>query len=277
MTAVVILLAFIVGLAFGYLAMVRRSKPTYLASAEYWVYFPGEQMPDQNEVMARMVGRNPYTKQGRSPIGPAEGLLFSDVRLHIALVRRSVNAHVFRPDLFADVEIDAESFQALNDANSFAKIRYLSEEPLPDKRHLQFLMHASDAVASLGNGSLIYDRTAERMYRKADLERLLAENLDVTGPEFHLRTVWNPEPHGGRVETKGFRKIGRNDLRTETIESDEELIVTAVMEEAAGKIWEKSPEGDSVEVEAFEDHFRVVLEKSNVEPTPVKVLRIQTL
>ena len=92
-----------------------------------------------------------------------EALIFSDVRLHIALVLRSKNAHVFRPDLFEEhVEPTVELLEGLAGSKSFAKIRFISEEPLKDHRHLIFLAHAADAIADLAKGKVIYDVVAER-------------------------------------------------------------------------------------------------------------------
>ncbi|HEY0867540.1 MAG TPA: hypothetical protein VGE01_09180 [Fimbriimonas sp.] len=275
MTAFFVLAALTALLVLGYLLLNRRSASTYHASAEYWVYLPGEQLPDQNEVMTRMVAQNPYAQKGRSPIGPSEGILFSDVRLHIAIVRRSQNAHVFRPDLFADVDVEAEDLKALDDALSFVKVRYTSDDPLPDKRHLQFLMHAADAFAELGKGTLVFDRIAETMYPREAFRRILQTNVDVTGPDLHLRHVWKPEPHGGSVETRGFLKIGLKELRTETVEADEAMLVTAVMEGVSASIWNAMAAPESVEVEAFEDRFTAFLERTSTDHIPVRILRIQ--
>src|SRR5579885_1987197 len=79
--------------------MRKRPRP-FFAHGEYWVYLPSEDMPSQEEIMNRMLLGNPHRIDGKLPITKNEALIFSDVRLQIALVLRSRNAHVFRPDLF---------------------------------------------------------------------------------------------------------------------------------------------------------------------------------
>ncbi len=122
-----------------YVAIHRRQKPRYFAMAEYWVYLPGDRMPLQDDIMTLMVASNPYGRGGRSPIGTAEGLVFSDIRLHIALVLRSKNPHIFRPDLFEEhIQPTKEILESLSAAQSLVKLRFASDIPLKDKRHLQF-------------------------------------------------------------------------------------------------------------------------------------------
>src|SRR5437870_8476526 len=95
-----LLLGVLVGIVIGWLLVTRKKEPKFLSSNEYWVYLPGDRMPDQTQVMARVIGDNPYKQRGKNPVSPREGLLLSDIRLHLALVLRSKNPHVFRPDMF---------------------------------------------------------------------------------------------------------------------------------------------------------------------------------
>jgi hypothetical protein len=83
-------------------------KPPYLAMAEYWVYLREPQAPTQDDVMTRMIQTNPFQRGGVSPIGAKEGLLWSDIRFHMALALRDKNAHIFRPDLF-EPHVDANA------------------------------------------------------------------------------------------------------------------------------------------------------------------------
>gem|GEM_PF-5880495 len=74
----------------GVLLWGRRSRrPKFFARAEYWVYVPGTKLPKQDELMTRMVAENPLHRLGKPPIGAREGLLFSDIRLHLAMAIRS--------------------------------------------------------------------------------------------------------------------------------------------------------------------------------------------
>jgi len=274
------LIAFVLGIVVGYqvvLLVTRRGKPKYFASAEYWVFLPGEVMPTQDAVMTRMVAQNPYARRGTSPVGAAEGLLFSDVRLHIALVLRNKNASAFRPDLFdANSEASAEVLELLNDAKSFVRLRYVSEDPLGDRRHLQFLPHAADAVAELGDGRLIYDKSAERFYLREELQELLRERFDVTGAEAHTRVVWNREGDGGWIETRGLVKVGHRELRAGPLDHDQRVVVTNVMEEAMRHLWEVRTFPSDLEVGAFDDRFKLFFGQARDRFVPVQVARVKT-
>lgn len=276
--AVYALIGMVIGLVAGYLLILYRPRRKYLAHAEYWVFLPGEKLPDQNEIMTRTVGLNPYQHKRRTPIGTNEGLLFSDVRLHIALVLRQRNPHSFRPDLFdTTIEVPPNALDALAQANSFVKVRYVSEDPLSDARHLQFLPHVADAIAELGDGVLIYDTVAERLIVRADLQDTLREQSDVSGPDLHTRVVWRPETQGGRAETRGLAKMGHPELRTPATEPDQKVIVSTVLEEAIRRIWLEKALPESLDVEAFDDRFRVLFQPSKDRFAQVRILRVRNV
>lgn len=277
MTSFFLFLAFVAGLVLGYGVLTRKPKERFLATAEYWVYLPGEELPNQDKIMERMLRGNPHRPGGRSPIGKEEALLFSDVRLHIALVKRSRNAHVFRPDLFEDHIVPrAEDLEALAEANSFVKIRYVSEEPLPNRRYLQFLLHAADAVAALGGGRLVFDPITERLIPLEELRRTLDENLDVTLPAFHVQSIWKSEPSGGHAETRGLRKVGLSELKTAPVHADERLLVGAILDETAQAVWDQAKLPASVEVGAYEDRFQILIDPEPNKPAVVRILRFQS-
>ncbi len=274
--ALYIFIGFIIGLAGTYYVMSLKRTPKFLASAEYWVYLRGEKLPDQSLMMDRMIGKNPYARAGQSPIGRNEGLVFSDIRLHIALVLKAKNPHAFRPDLFeSHVEPTAEILAELGEAKSFVKVRYISEEPLKDKRHIQFLAHAADAISELGGGSVIFDVTEELLMSRANLSRQLSENSDATRPEMHVRTVWQPGTSGGVVQTRGLKKIGLSELTSNPIETDERMIASNVLEEAAYEVWKQGTLPESVQVTAFDDQFKVVMQPLKDGMVPVRLLRVQ--
>jgi hypothetical protein len=261
----------------GYLWMVRRDRPEFIVRAEYWVYIPGNKMPDHDAMLVRLVRDNPYKQQGANPIGPPEGLILSDIRFHMGLVLRSKNAHVFRPDLFEDVEVTAEQIAALDDSNAIVKLRYLSEKPLKDKRHLQFLIHASDAVADLAEGLVVYDVSQGRMWSRDDLRRALAEDLDATRCEMHVRTIWRDLAAECIAETRGLKKLGVPELRTVPMESDEQVLVTQVLQDAVDRVWTQNHLGEEVEVEEYGDTFKIQFEVGDEEFATVRILRVQSL
>ena len=271
-----LLVGAVFGLVVGYLVLTRKPKHPYLAISEYWVYLPGDQMPPQDRLLDRIVGKNPYRKPGVDPIGPAEGLVLSDVRLHIALVLRRKNPHVFRPDLFEDVDVQKEHLERLADSQSLVKLRYVSEEPLADKRHLQFLVHAADAMAELGDSKLIYDSTGRRLFLKEELEALLRENPDATRVPLHVRAIWKETAASCCAETRGLRKIGLNEIRTGAMEPDEKVLVTQLMELAVDELWATGTMPEDVEVEAYGDQFKLIFAPPVEEYVPARILRVQS-
>lgn len=274
MTWTLLFLGFVFGLVAGYLIMAKRPRKKYLAMAEYWVYQPGETMPAQDKLLDRMVGKNPYRQPGIDPIGPMEGLVLSDIRLHMALVLRRKNTAIFRPDLFAEIEVTPEHLAELATSKSLVKIRYVSEEPLKDKRHLQFLIHAADAVADLGGATLIYDATGQRLFLKEELEQALRENPDGTRVDLQAWSLWR-EGVTSFGETRGLRKIGLDDLRTGSMEEDEKVLVTYLLEMAIERLWSHTAMPDEVSVEAYGDSFRILFDRAKEGFAPTRILREQ--
>ena len=273
-----ILLGFLAAIVVTYFVLSRKHKSEYLALAEYWVYLPGTKMPPQDDIMALMIQTNPYTRRGVSPIGPKEGLVFSDVRLHVALVLRSKNPHIFRPDLFEDhIKPTAELLESLNDAKSLVKLRFASDIPLKDKKHLQFLVHASDAVAALGEGKAIFDVKAERLLSRQDLQHELKDNFDATVCAIHTNVVWKQSARGGVAETKGLAKIGVSELRTGEMELDQRVIATNVLNEAVRCIWDLGTLPPSLDVTTFDDTFKVQVDKVKDAMANVRILRVQAI
>jgi hypothetical protein len=266
-------LLLIVGLICGYLLLVRRHRTRHLSKVEFWVYLPGERLPDQDRVMTRLLQDNPHPA---GAISAAEGLLFSDVRLHVALVLRSRNAHVFRPDLFTeDSAPTGEILADLAEARAMAKLRYVSEEPLPDMRHIQFLAHLADAYADCGEASVIYDSTAERLWPAEAWREQLSRDRDATRPDLHVHVVWRTEGRTVVAETRGLVKIGLAELQTAPMEGDEKMIVGQVLEAAVEKLWALPVAPESVEVALFGDAFLVEIGVPIGGKSPVTILRRQ--
>lgn len=264
---ILIAVAVVVGVA----ARMLR-KPKYFAAAEYFVYLPQEGMPEQDRLMDRVIKPGPYGQ----PITAQEGILFSDIRLHLALILRSKNPHVFRPDTFESHITPTEQILGeLAQAKAAVKVRYLSEEPLPDKRHLQLLPYLAEAVAVLGGGATIFDVSAERLIRLEDLQKDLAEDSDATRPDLHLHIFSHPDTAGMVVETRGLVKIGLPELRTRPIESDMRILAVSIVEEAARQVWLLGALPDELDIEAFGDHFIVQIEPDS-RPAEVQILRKQS-
>jgi hypothetical protein len=238
---------------------------------EYWIYLPGDKLPKQDAIMDRMLKANPHPGM---PIGPNEAILFSDIRLHIALVSRSRNPHVFRPDLFAeDIDPTAEILSRLAESQSFAKVRFISEDALADKKHIQFLAHAADAISALAGGLVIYDTVAEHIMLAEDFRELLTKNRDATGPELQTRILWRRRGEGGHAETRGLAKIGLHEIVTEDMDADQQVLVKEVLGEVVESLWtgEKIPE--KVDVAVFDDQYHVEVKDSRKGPAKATIMK----
>lgn len=272
-----LLLGIMVGMLAGALYVRYRQRRTFHAATEYWVYLPGTELPEQQTIMHRMLAANPYGKPSDPPLGPREGVIFSDVRLHIALVLKSKNPQAFRKDLFAeDVDGSPDQLTRVTEANSLAKIRFISDQPLPDKRHITFLVHATDAVCELARGLLIFDHQLDRLIDPPAFSELLRKDPSGTDAGMHIRVLWKRTAWGGQSETRGLRKIGLDDLVSAEMESDEKVLVVEVMDEAARELWGKGTIPEPFEVSAFDDRFVIQTLASKNGLQSVRIMRVQT-
>ncbi|MBN9502502.1 MAG: hypothetical protein BGO01_13885 [Armatimonadetes bacterium 55-13] len=264
----------ILGIAVGYAYITirnRREQSRFFAISEYWVYIPGEELPSQDKIMNLVL-------QGGAPVGTQEGLLFSDIRLHVALVLRAKNPHVFRPDIIADhITPTAEVLTALASSKAMIKIRYASEIRLKSDAHLQLLPYLSYAYQKLGEGLAVYDVNQERLMTKDEFTALLKANTNTKAAEFNIQTVWRPAELGGRVESRGLIKKGLPELVTDDVRADEKMLVESLVEEAARKIWTENQIPDQVEIESYDDRFQILVSPPSKGRARIRIMRLQTI
>lgn len=214
----------------AYRKLFGKRQRGYLCLTEYHVYTTAENLPPQEKLMDRMISSNPHNRPGRPSIGAREGMLFTDVRLHLALARREKNAQLFRPDLFSrDSQPSADVLEALSQSRSMVVCRYATEEPIKDTRHLQFLPHLADAVADLSEGLVVHDCTADVLWTRDAFTAMLAGNNIAERPEFHVRVVWEEQVDGAVARTLGLRKVGLTDLQTPLQESDNRTLIEGLL------------------------------------------------
>jgi hypothetical protein len=274
-TGAIVLILLIGVFVVGYAVFHRTKSSKFLAVTEYWIYIKGDALPGQDKILDRMVAKNPYAQRGRLPIGPAEGIILSDVRLHIALMLRSKNVHIFRPDILENVEFTQEQLAEIADSNAIVKVRFVSEEPLKDKRHIQFLVHAADAVADLSGSKLIYDCIQRRLFSKGELEAALKQNPDATRAGLNVRTEWHETFEHCWAETYGLRKLGLTELKSSPMERDEKVLVLQLMDEAVEQLWSAGEMEPELEVEAFDDSFHIYFGEPEQGHTPTRIMRVQ--
>jgi hypothetical protein len=253
-----------------------RRVPGYFALTEYWVYTPTDTLPKQEVLMDRMISANPHNRPGRPSIGAREGMLFTDIRLHIALAKRSKNPLIFRPDLFeSDLKPSKEALARLSDAQSLIKVRYMSEAVLKDTRHLQFMPHLADAMTDLAGGLVVYDVVCEQIYTAEDFKSLLEKNNNAERPDMHVRVLWHIDQNDGLgcACTKGLRKVGLPELKTDPVDPDQEVLVTGLMHRVAHQLVRSQDLDNSFEIDEYGDTFIIELRERQGEHVMTSIKR----
>lgn len=248
-----VLFLFLAGAAGAYFYS-KRPTP-FLAHAEYWVYSKALEMPTTEKLMVRLVGDNPYIQQGQNPVGGAEGLVLSDVRLKIALLLKKKNPNLFEGRLLPETISDHLEFaNDVSTFNSIVKLQYVSTTKLKDKRHLQFLMHAADAVAEITEAIWIFDKITGSLYAKSELEAILSKNFNVTKLEFHTRLDSNED---NTFSSYGLSKVGIPDFDTHQVSGDQTQLVEEILRKYMALSWERG-EAFPDPIKAYDDEFFII-------------------
>lgn len=243
-------------------------KPRYLAVAEYWVYTSDPSPANVAGAVAKL------TRSGA--ITPAEAALASDVRFFASQIARQHNPQLFRPDLFSDpIEPTAEQLEALARADTIIKLRYLSEEPLPDLRHAAFLPRLAVDVARIKKAGLILDNVSETLHTPDSLEASLPDGEQRYGPAGQIRTCWIRTAAGGKAVTRGLLKAGIPELETPETRPDLRNLALEVLALAAEKLWRGEANPNLVHVSCYDDHFVVRVKPTRNGPSEARILRMQ--
>jgi hypothetical protein len=135
--------------------------------------------------------------------------------------------------------------------------------------------HLADAVAELGSGSAIFDPISDRLETVEEFRQRLQDHPNQERIDHHLRMIWTLAEVGGVVETRGLRKIGLPELKTNPVPEDERSIVSSVVEELAARLWagkEKlSPEH---ELELFGQAFSLRVVRRSLAEARIELGRI---
>jgi len=230
-------------LAFAVIAISLFARKTMLKAipyvCEYWVYFEGEKLPELEPLMDRMVRENPYNRKGRPMIGGREGMLFTDIKLHMGLVKRAKNPKCFRPDLEdSDVIAAPATLALLAPTSAIARVRYISQIPLADRRHLQFMPHLAGAMLDMLDGAAVYDLVTKELYSAEKFGELLSSQASLERPDVQIRTAWILGEDGNQqIRTFGLPKIGILEHVSRPVPADQKTLVEDVFLEAMGLAW----------------------------------------
>ncbi len=261
------------GLLAGYLlvALLKRRKPQPIPTEiEFWVYLPTDKMPSQDDLMTDL--------SKAQALGPPELLLFSDIRLHIAVALRAKNLEYFRPDLTDPrVEPTAETLEALANATAMARVRFSSDLPIPDDRYLRLVPYLAYALAKRAGAKAILDVAGSRLMTVEELEQTLQGDRKLQSPGSHVNVIWQPLEAGGHAETRGFGKKGQPDLRTLPVRQDQRVLVVELLEEAVKQLWPLAKHPETVSIHAYDDEFNLLLGPPQAGVVPVRISRMHAI
>ncbi len=268
-----VLIGLIIGLLAGFIFYHRTRKP-YFAHAEYWVYSNNHEMPSTEKLMVRLVGSNPYVQQGQNPIGGAEGLVLSDIRLKIALLLKTRNQNLFDGRRVPASIADQHDFiREIGSFQSIVKLQYISTTKLKDKRHLQFLMHAADATAEICESGWILDKVTGVLRTKTEQTEILAKNFNVTKLEFHARLEANMD---NSFSSFGLIKVGIADFDTHPVAADQVQLVREILERYMTLSWERG-EAFPDPIKAYDDEFFMLQKPTRHNRTIMRIVRKQMI
>lgn len=271
--AILVIAVLAVAIGAGFYARTSQLSKFHL-HAEYWVYSSKGEMPNQDRLMARLVGDNPYVQRGQNPIGAAEGLLFSDVRLKIALLIRSKNPNLFEWSKLPESIPDHHEFvKDVGSLNSIIRLQFGSSTKPKDKRHLQFLMHAADAAAELTEATWIFDKITGSLRTREELQEILRTNFDVTKPEFHVRIQ---ESEDQTFRSFGLVKIGIPDFETHPVPSDQMSLVRDILEKYISLSWQRG-EAFPDPIKAYDDEFILIQKRVSPSLVQMRIVRKQMM
>jgi len=249
------------------IAETFSGKPKYLAVVEYWVYASDPKPANISGAVARL------TRAGT--ITPAEAGLASDIRFFASTISRSHNPQLFRPDLLSDaIEPTSDQLEALGRSDTIIKLRYLSETPLDDLRHVGFLPRLAIDVAKTKQAEVILDNVSEKLYSPDSLEQSLLDGEERYRPGNHLQTYWITSQDGGRAVTRGLMKVGLRELETPETRADCRNIVVEVLGRAAEKLWLGEANPNLVHVSCYDDLFVVRVKPAKNGPSQARIMRL---
>jgi hypothetical protein len=213
-------------------------------------------MPDQTSIFDRLMAKNPHNLPGAQLIGSREGMLISDIRLTMDIILREKNAHVFHPEQIESVAMaQGDVEQLLNPAAAVIRARYISEEPLPDHRHLMFLTHLADSLADLSHAVAIYDVPGSRLESIASFRQRLLTDVRAESAAFHVRTEWVETTEGGKMQSFGLNKIGLFEIQSLPGPRDHRILLEAIFEQIAAERWITRDEPPSFTIHNAFDKF----------------------
>jgi hypothetical protein len=237
----------------------RQQSAPPKSRIEIWVYIRDDARPDDAAIRRRTVNENPHVPRGRQAVGASEWATMRDVRFHLGEVQRTQNAFVFRPEAICMPDANVpEDIARLTGAAKTRVMVVFSDEQGAAKSHLQMAWHVVDAIAALGNGTLIFDVEAQRFWLPEELSSALDENPDATRFDLNTNVVAADYVEGDDtallVHSRGLNKLGLTDVEMDGVPLDHRTIANFIVEEVAQRLWEGGEQAH-FEFEGFGEQF----------------------
>lgn len=228
---------------------------------EYWLWTPLDKLPEQPQIQRRLNQGNARAA-GRILAVTTGDLLrwWADVRLHIGISLREKNRHIFDPRFFSDeAELPPEADEAMRAAKAVITVRFATEEPMPSRDYLDFMVYLTDALGDLAQSELIYDREAMRFWPALEWKGELMR--DYGGHSFQNTVCLHgvEEASGWWLHTHGMRKYGLPDLEMTEVPHEQTTVCTDVLRDLAEQALSDPDVLQDTEMEAYGRTHKLVL------------------
>ena len=189
--------------------------------------------------------------------------MLTDIRTHVGISLPPKNRHLFDPNFYSDeAVVPPEGVRTMKEARSMAIVRFVAEDPMPNRDYLHFVTHLADAVADLMASDLIYDREGMRFYTGERWKtQMMSDNARQT---FERLVAFHAveESSGWWLHTHGMRKVGLPDLEMCHVGREQKTICTNILRTYAEQVFEDPTSLVDRELEMFGRSHRLVLAPS---------------
>lgn len=238
---------------------------------EYWIFIEGDSIPEERILIQHLV-------KARA-IDGSNMLIFTHIGMHMAMVSRTKNPHLFHPDLYEDDTVSDRLLPlAAARAPSMVILRFLSNSPVTEQGYLTFMPHLAQAIGELSGGIAVYDLGQKRLFSFSEFRDNVGKGKEASRWDAHVRVQWSPLPFM-HAETMGMQKEGLPNLETGPMEADERMLVMHLLQEAASTVWKERKIPEFLMIDYFGSQFKIIFEsmKGNREERKalVTLLRVE--
>ncbi|MEW5883634.1 MAG: hypothetical protein AB1725_05365 [Armatimonadota bacterium] len=219
---------------------------------EFWVYARNSQRPTQEELTGMLMG------EGKTSIGTAEALVFTDIRFQMGTVKREANAMLFQPGalLEPDAALPPDLAERIEQTQAVHTVRFVAEPGAFTEREesaLRLATWVALATADLADGTVIVDIETQSAYTPEQF-RQAVEHHGADAFALHVATRWWDDERAAYCFTRGLNKIGQPDIVAEDVPTDFQTLATHLVGEYAEHVWKTRDPSPTV-LEVFGSRF----------------------